>query len=959
MRIEEALTMVLCGVGVAAHVLRRKKMAVGCGLLILVMGGVTLVEILFPVDLGVDRWLFNFSLPMQSMGPSRVAPIGALGFVLIGLTLVVDSLSKSGRGSLVATMYLAGLILEIGAVSLIGCWINPKATSEWCQSTCTATQTDAGFMILGGSILVGARQRWRSQDQSRPMWTAGFAGMAVLGTTFLVWQALSRDEQRAILNTTAEVARQVRNEIDARLDARNEALRRMADRWVRRGGTPRAEWEADAQKYLADFPAYQAIEWVDASYRVRWIVPLEGNAAAKDLNLAFEPRRRAALEAAKEKRSVTVTAPIDLVQGGKGFLVYVPIWDSDQFEGFILGVYRIRELLASFLESENIAQGYGLRVSFQDEVFYDRGWAVGMPTASHNRWKASSTVEIGSLLWQVEATPLPGKLESLRSPIQAALLVPGVCIAVLLTWSFHLYQATRRRAADLAIVNDQLEAEATERERAHERFSRLVDAAPNGFIMVDRQGAIILVNIQAEHMFGYPRHEMLGRPIELLLPERHAAAHPGMRDSYFREPSSRQMGVGRDLTARRKDGSEFPVEVGLSPIQMAEGLVVLASVVDITDRKQAQEALRKSEERLELAVTGSQDGLWDWDLLTDVVWYAPRFKSLLGYRDNEFPDIFSSFEEALYPEDQDATLNAISAHLKEDQPYDVEYRLRGKDGRYRWYRARGVAIRDEAGRPLRMSGSIQDIQDRKEAQQLILAKNLDLETLLYVTSHDLREPLRAIQNFSRMVYERYADQIDEKGRDFLKRAVRGADRMDRLFEDILLLSRAQRAEVVREEVDPKEVVRDVLGRLSNRIEQSRAEITVADDLPPLHGDRRWIAQAVYNLVANALKFTVDGQPPQIEIGPYRDPGGIDGRVASHGLVVRDRGPGVQARHAERIFTLFQRAVGREVEGTGAGLAIVRQVVQRYGGSAWCRPREGGGSEFFLSFPALEASGVET
>ena len=239
-----------------------------------------------------------------------------------------------------------------------------------------------------------------------------------------------------------------------------------------------------------------------------------------------------------------------------------------------------------------------------------------------------------------------------------------------------------------------------------------------------------------------------------------------------------------------------------------------------------------------------------------------------------------------------------------------------------------------------------DVTSRKRAEEEIRRKNRDLETLLYVTSHDLREPLRAIHNFAKLVCDRNAAQLDAQGQDFLKRVVRGAERLDRLLEDVLTLSRAQRSVDPTQEVALTEVVTDVLQQLEARIERSRARVIVGEGLPHLAADKRWVTQAVYNLVANALKFTRDGQSPDVEIVAYR-PGPDD--PIGEGLVVCDRGPGVQAGYTERIFQLFQRAVGREVEGTGAGLAIVRQIAERHGGLAWVRPREGGGSEFVVTF----------
>lgn len=231
----------------------------------------------------------------------------------------------------------------------------------------------------------------------------------------------------------------------------------------------------------------------------------------------------------------------------------------------------------------------------------------------------------------------------------------------------------------------------------------------------------------------------------------------------------------------------------------------------------------------------------------------------------------------------------------------------------------------------------------------ISRKSRDLETLLYVTSHDLREPLRSISNFSLMVHDRYARELDDKGRDFLQRIILAAQRMDQLMADILALSRVQRMELPAEDVEAESIVREALHRLEDKVRETGATVRVLPGLPRLRVNRTWATQGIYNLLINALKFRRDGEPPEVEVDAYR-PSAEEGALA--GIVVRDRGPGVSSEHAERIFQLFQRAVGREVEGTGAGLAIVRQVAERHGGRAWVEPRNGGGSQFILTFGAI-------
>ncbi|MEO0475964.1 MAG: ATP-binding protein [Planctomycetota bacterium] len=255
-----------------------------------------------------------------------------------------------------------------------------------------------------------------------------------------------------------------------------------------------------------------------------------------------------------------------------------------------------------------------------------------------------------------------------------------------------------------------------------------------------------------------------------------------------------------------------------------------------------------------------------------------------------------------------------------------------------------------------IGGSAVDLSDVADAQRELAERNKDLKSLLYVISHDLREPLRAIRNFSGLVVEREREQLQDSSKDMLGRVVRGAERLDQLLADVLTLSRAQRAEPANGNVSSEKIVKEVLSDLQATIDHCRAEIDVQPGLPELQVDVFWLRQAVHNLVTNALKFTLPDESPAVTIRAFdQASSATDNSGDSNpsrnmvGLVIEDRGPGVEDHQRERIFGLFQRGVSRDVPGTGAGLAIVAEVAERYGGRVWVEAREGGGARFILAF----------
>lgn len=390
-------------------------------------------------------------------------------------------------------------------------------------------------------------------------------------------------------------------------------------------------------------------------------------------------------------------------------------------------------------------------------------------------------------------------------------------------------------------------------------------------------------------------------------------------------------------------------------------LTHLATTINHTldQLQQAQQALQNSEERYTLAVIGAKDGIWDWDLLNNTVYFSPRWEKILGYGSTEFEQSLGAWLGHQHPEDLPELKAAIDAHLAGDTPYlQHEHRVIRKDGTDCWVMCRGSAVRDSKGTPYRMAGSLTDISDRKAAAYLLarqaeeLARsNQELEQFAYIASHDLQEPLRKIEAFGDRLKRKYDKTLDEQGHDYLARMQNAAGRMRTLIQDLLAFSRVttQSREFTALSLSP--LLQEVLGDLEVRIQETNAQVIVSD-LPTLEADALQMRQLFQNLIGNALKFQPPGVAPIVKIGCSQETLAESPEAQSFCCItVSDNGIGFDEKYLDRIFKVFQRLHGRnEYEGTGIGLAVCAKIVERHGGQLTAQSAPDQGATFMIKLP---------
>lgn len=450
----------------------------------------------------------------------------------------------------------------------------------------------------------------------------------------------------------------------------------------------------------------------------------------------------------------------------------------------------------------------------------------------------------------------------------------------------------------------------------------LLDAVPTGIIVSKSNGEICYLNAESERLFRYTKEELLGQSIDILLPERFSHGHAALRQSYFKNPSPRYMGAGRELFGLRKDNSEFPLEIGLRPITSDGEELVIATIVDITARKQ-------SDERFSKVIEASPYGQLLVDEKGIVQMINPALLNTFGYEKDE---LIGKSMDILLPE------RYRENHVKLREGYIQKPSLRamgsGRDltGRHK----NGTEIPIEIGlNPVETSAGkltlavVVDITERKRLELSLKQANAHLEEFTYVASHDLKSPLRGISDLVEWIAEDFTKETPPSMVKNVERVKIRIGKMERLVDDLLMYARAGKRAKDSSLINIKDLINNII-ELHPVPADFKIETIIK--LDTLQASKTPLETVLRNLYTNAIKHH-DGKSPMITIKAE-----ASGNFCLFSII--DNGPGIPEAAHERVFRLFQTLTASERAGSGIGLALVKRLTESHGGHIELSTKDG-------------------
>ncbi|WP_339762791.1 CHASE domain-containing protein [uncultured Hoeflea sp.] len=734
--------------------------------------------------------------------------------------------------------------------------------------------------------------------------------------------------------------------MSAETEGKISALKRMVGRTELDADQPIFFWQADARAYIEDLMGLRALVRVNANGTV-----IQAEEAARNERLIWiysvlKSANAAFASTAIQNDISILSPPFKLTDQETAFIAYMPLKVRGESPGYLASVFSVGDFFGQTVSPEAMDR-YQFRVTFDGQVLNSFG---NMTSELAENWKLEKTVQILDKKWNVQIIPTAKFLASQRTSLPNVALIAGFLISFLSAITAHMTLLSRLKTSYLEKSNQRIKQEAT-------RNSTVMNTVSDCVVTINATGQIETINPAGLRIFGYSLDEVLGKNVKMLMPAPYHAGHDGYMSRYLTEGDPKVIGLGRQVSAMRKDGSVFPIDLSVNEMVLDEKRMFVGTIRDTSAAVAAAHALRESNTMKSAILSSTEYLIIATDLNGNVVVFNEAAEKALGYSADE---IIGKQTPALWhdPAEVGERARVLSAELdsKVEPGFDVFVRKVEIDGidenEWTYVRRDGsrfpvmltvTALRDESQAITGYLGVVLDITKRKEIDRL-------KSDFVSIVSHELRTPLTSIRGALGLAAGPMAKELPEKANRLIDIAYKNCERLTLLINDILDIDKIESGQM-RFEMKPEDL--DQILQQAIEVNQPYADklgvVLKATEIEHGHQvnvDAARLSQVMANLLSNAAKFS--NREGAVEVSALC----VNGRIR---ISVKDDGAGIADEFRPQIFGKFSQSDSSSTRikgGSGLGLHISKQIMERMGGTIGFDTEVGKGSIFWVELPLL-------